>query len=63
MRYMYIYQSVSINFIVHLEAMTKHLAVEWGPNGVRMMCVAPGPIADTEGMRRLGELSAFRTLS
>lgn len=37
-----------------IEAMTKHLAVEWGPNGVRMMCVAPGPIADTEGMRRLG---------
>ncbi|XP_048758569.2 peroxisomal 2,4-dienoyl-CoA reductase [(3E)-enoyl-CoA-producing]-like [Ostrea edulis] len=37
-----------------IEAMTKHLAVEWGPNGIRMMCVAPGPIADTEGMRRLG---------
>lgn len=37
-----------------IEAMTKHLAVEWGPNGVRMMCVAPGPISDTEGMRRLG---------
>ena len=40
--------------ILFSEAMTKHLAVEWGPNGVRMMCVAPGPIADTEGMRRLG---------
>ncbi|XP_046352468.1 peroxisomal 2,4-dienoyl-CoA reductase [(3E)-enoyl-CoA-producing]-like [Haliotis rufescens] len=37
-----------------IEAMTRHMAVEWGMNGVRVMCVAPGPIADTEGWRRLG---------
>ncbi|OWF51833.1 peroxisomal 2,4-dienoyl-CoA reductase-like [Mizuhopecten yessoensis] len=37
-----------------IEAMTKHMAVEWGMDGVRVMCVAPGPISDTEGMRRLG---------
>lgn len=37
-----------------IEAMTKHLAVEWGPDRVRVMCVAPGPIGDTEGMNRLG---------
>ncbi|XP_060071761.1 peroxisomal 2,4-dienoyl-CoA reductase [(3E)-enoyl-CoA-producing]-like isoform X2 [Ylistrum balloti] len=36
-----------------IEAMTKHMAVEWGMDGVRVMCVAPGPIEDTEGMRRL----------
>lgn len=37
-----------------IEAMTKHLAVEWGEKGIRLMCVAPGPIAETEGFSRLG---------
>ncbi|XP_076460080.1 peroxisomal 2,4-dienoyl-CoA reductase [(3E)-enoyl-CoA-producing]-like isoform X1 [Babylonia areolata] len=37
-----------------IEAMTRHMAVEWGQHGIRVMCVAPGPIADTEGMQRLG---------
>ncbi|KAH9495815.1 Peroxisomal 2,4-dienoyl-CoA reductase [Bulinus truncatus] len=37
-----------------IEALTRHQALEWGPQGVRALCVAPGPIDDTEGMRRLG---------
>jgi peroxisomal 2,4-dienoyl-CoA reductase len=32
---------------------TRNLAVEWGQFGIRACGIAPGPIADTEGMRRL----------
>ncbi len=36
-----------------IDAMTKHLAVEWGPAKIRVNGIAPGPISDTEGMKRL----------
>ncbi|MEM7270939.1 MAG: SDR family oxidoreductase [Pseudomonadota bacterium] len=36
-----------------IDHMVRTLAVEWGPEGVRCLGISPGPIADTEGMRRL----------
>jgi peroxisomal 2,4-dienoyl-CoA reductase len=36
-----------------VDALTRTLAVEWGPLGIRVNAIAPGPIADTEGARRL----------
>jgi len=36
-----------------VDAVTKNLAVEWGQFGIRSCGIAPGPIGDTEGMRRL----------
>lgn len=36
-----------------IDAMTKTLAVEWGPHGVTVNSIAPGPIEGTEGFSRL----------
>lgn len=36
-----------------VDALTRTLAVEWGPRNIRVNAIAPGPIADTERARRL----------
>jgi NAD(P)-dependent dehydrogenase (short-subunit alcohol dehydrogenase family) len=36
-----------------VDMFSRVLAVEWGGAGVRVNCITPGPIEDTEGMRRL----------
>lgn len=36
-----------------IDALTRVLAVEWGQYGIRVNGIAPGPVADTEGVKRL----------
>ncbi len=36
-----------------VDMVTRVLAMEWGPEGIRVNSIVPGPIAGTEGMRRL----------
>jgi peroxisomal 2,4-dienoyl-CoA reductase len=36
-----------------VDAITRNLSVEWGGYGIRVNGIAPGPIEDTEGMKRL----------
>jgi NAD(P)-dependent dehydrogenase (short-subunit alcohol dehydrogenase family) len=36
-----------------VDMLCKTLALEWGPSGIRVNVISPGPVDDTEGMRRL----------
>ena len=45
-----------------VDMVTRCLAIEWGPEGLRVNGVIPGPIAGTEGMARLAPTAEARAI-
>lgn len=43
-----------------VDMVTRVLALEWGPEGIRVNSIIPGPIDGTEGMRRLAPTPEMR---
>jgi NAD(P)-dependent dehydrogenase (short-subunit alcohol dehydrogenase family) len=43
-----------------IDIFSKTLAVEWAPSGIRVNVITPGPVDDTEGMRRLAPTPEIR---
>lgn len=46
-----------------VDMLTRTLALEWAAEGVRINSIAPGPIADTEGLKRLAPGDALQRMA
>jgi NAD(P)-dependent dehydrogenase (short-subunit alcohol dehydrogenase family) len=46
-----------------IDMMMRNLALEWGRHGIRVNSIAPGPIAGTEGMKRLASPQALEQIT
>lgn len=44
-----------------IDALTKHMAVEWGPYNIRVNAIAPGPIAETRGLNKINPFTSRTT--
>lgn len=44
-----------------IDALTKHMAVEWGPYNIRVNAIAPGPIAETRGLNTINPFTSRTT--
>lgn len=44
-----------------VDMITRSLCLEWGAEGIRINSIIPGPIDNTEGMKRLAPTDAIRT--